>query len=129
MKNFEKYYEELLNIGFDDFVPVDNVPVRCNAFRCIHHCNANGGFDCDKIRKEWLFAEHKQADVDWTKIEVDTPILVSEDNEEWFKRHFAKFENSKVYAWNYGNTSWSAKSLMWAWKYAKLVENEDKENE
>lgn len=62
--------------------------------------------------------------VDWSKIAVDTPILVSNDNKEWFKRYFAKYENGNVHAWLNGKTSWSANCefSIGYWGYAKLAE-------
>lgn len=63
--------------------------------------------------------------VDWSKVKVDTPILVSDFNEKnWERRHFAFFDNERVYAWVSGTTSWSTdndKEAM-SWKYAKLAE-------
>lgn len=65
--------------------------------------------------------------VDWSKVAVDTKILVrvSEHN-EWSKRHFAKFENGKVCAWDNGKTSFTsnAKSPYTAWQQAKLYKEE-----
>lgn len=46
--------------------------------------------------------------VDWSKVEVDTPIFVRNSIEEvWKCRYFSKYENGKVYAWVDGKTSWS----------------------
>ena len=61
--------------------------------------------------------------VDWESVEVDTPILVGNDNKTWFKRYFAKYEDGKVYAWLNGKTSWSSTSevSIGHWKYAKLA--------
>lgn len=65
--------------------------------------------------------------VDWSKVPVDTKILVrvSEHN-EWSKRHFAKFENGKVCAWDNGKTSFTSntKSPYTAWQQAKLYKEE-----
>ena len=66
--------------------------------------------------------------IDWTKIEVDTPILVRRSaTGEWYRRYFARYENGEVYAWANGTTSWSAKDdeCVIFWKYAKLYEKED----
>ena len=61
--------------------------------------------------------------IDWSKVPVDTKILVrvSEHN-EWNKRHFAKFENGKVCAWDNGKTSFTSntKPPYTAWQQAKL---------
>ena len=63
--------------------------------------------------------------VDWSKIAVDTPILVKDhDGEAWEKRYFAFFEDGNVYTWMSGTTSWTADIAGGAtdWKYAKLAE-------
>lgn len=63
--------------------------------------------------------------VDWSKVEVDTPIFVRMSNEEvWRCRYFAMYEDGEVYAWQLGRTSWSnvIKNSPIAWKYAKLAE-------
>lgn len=63
--------------------------------------------------------------VDWSKVEIDTPIFVRNSIEEvWKCRYFAMYENGEVYAWQLGRTSWSnvIKNSPIAWKYAKLAE-------
>lgn len=62
--------------------------------------------------------------VDWSKVPVDTKILVSCGGEEWSKRHFAKYEDGTVYAWKNGTTSFSVESKDYEteWDYAKLYE-------
>lgn len=63
--------------------------------------------------------------VDWSKVPVDTPILVSFDGCNWFKKYFAKVQNNTVYAFDDGATSWSVvnkKYCVTSWKYAKLAE-------
>lgn len=62
--------------------------------------------------------------IDWSKVEVDTPILVSNDNKEWIKRYFARYEDGNVYGWLNGKTSWTATGELSIghWNYAKLAE-------
>lgn len=63
--------------------------------------------------------------VDWSKVAVDTPILVREfESAEWVKRHFAFFKNEKVYVWEGGLTSWTCDGLedAMSWEHAKLAE-------
>ena len=68
----------------------------------------------------------KESEIDWSKVAVDTPILVKDyENSNWDKRYFAKFENGKVYAWRDGRTSWSSNGNTDSWKYAKLAEEGD----
>lgn len=61
---------------------------------------------------------------DWSKVEVDTPVYVrNNDEEDWEKRHFAYFKNGKVYTWSSGTTSWTAvnKDYVFQWEHAKLA--------
>lgn len=63
--------------------------------------------------------------VDWSKVAVDTPILVKQyEQDEWEKRHFAYFKDERVYAWLCGATSWSAdyEGDTTDWNFAKLAE-------
>lgn len=62
--------------------------------------------------------------VDWENVPVDTKIIVSHSTDSPdYCRYFAEYKDGKVYAWDYGATSWSsdAKSKNW-WEHAKLVE-------
>lgn len=67
--------------------------------------------------------------VDWSKVPVDTLILVKGDDNCWYHRHFAKYEDGRIYAWRDGMTSWSLKSCdddniaYIYWQSAKLVED------
>lgn len=45
--------------------------------------------------------------VDWSKIQVDTPIKVQRGNGVVVNRHFATFDNGEVYYFQDGRTSWS----------------------
>nr|DAF74891.1 MAG TPA: hypothetical protein [Caudoviricetes sp.] len=69
----------------------------------------------------------KVYDVDWTKVEVDTKILVSEDGDVWYKKYFAKYENDKVYTFIGGATSFSSGGYFISWKYAKLYKEDGEE--
>ena len=56
---------------------------------------------------------------DWSKVEVDTPVWVSDDGVNWYPKHFAKY-NGKVYCWNNGKTSHSEPGII-DWKYVTLT--------
>lgn len=63
--------------------------------------------------------------VDWTKVEVDTKVLVSQDGVSWFSNHFAKYENGLIYVWEGGRTLFSIRgcyesSAVIGWKYGKI---------
>lgn len=65
--------------------------------------------------------------VDWSKVPVDTKIYVRDSKfGRWVPRHFAKYKNDKVYAFENGCTSFSGvNNSLTTWKYAKLAEGED----
>ena len=42
---------------------------------------------------------------------------------QWVKRHFAKYENGRVYAWSHGKTSWTGE-MCTVCELAKLPEKE-----
>ena len=79
--------------------------------------------------------ECKDPEVDWSKVKVDTPVLVRDgENNEWQRSYFAKYENGFVYTWIAGATSWTAVGYekdgnVYRWNYAKLAEDEEKNNE
>ena len=67
--------------------------------------------------------------LDWSKVQVDTKILVSEGGEDWYRRYFAKYENGFIYAFPDGLSSFTAcykpecgYRRVCGWKYAKLYE-------
>ena len=70
--------------------------------------------------------------IDWSKVAVDTKILVADfigndDEIVWKKRHFAKYENGKIYAWDTGFTSFTIDSddLCASWDFVKLYKEEN----
>lgn len=85
-------------------------------------------YDCDN-KLIW-----KREEIDWSKIPVDTKVLVKNgENGEWNRRHFAGFINGEVTTFSNGMTSWSTSRsnnpILVSWKYAKLVENKKVKNE
>ncbi len=78
---------------------------------------------CDRKALKWADAEYIEPQVDWSKVAVDTPILVSNDNVIWYRKHFSKYENGQIYSFYDGKTSWSSdEKFSLSWNYAKLAE-------
>ncbi len=124
MLNREKFAKEILDIVCDgeDVAVVDGKPIRCAGTPC-DTCVLHG--NCTKRFKHWANSEYVEPSVDWSKVPVDTPILVKDSGDTCFiRRYFAKFENGDVYAWSDGRTSWSAGARMTYWECAKLAESE-----
>lgn len=64
-------------------------------------------------------------EIDWSNVPVDAEILVRNyEDDEWKPRHFASSKGGDVYAWAYGCTSHTSKTLI-CWKYAKLAKEEE----
>ena len=78
-----------------------------------------------KLKPNEVFSiEEALGIVDWSKVVVDTPVLVSLDDKLWLCRYFADFKNGIVYTWSSGATSWSVRRRenKDAWSFAKLAE-------
>ena len=64
---------------------------------------------------------------DWSKVEVDTKVLVRDgETEGWYRRYFAKYEDGKFYAWENGVTSFTVDNNdeVLAWNQMKLYKEE-----
>ena len=122
MKNYEKYAEEIreykgINICSEFIKPHILEADNCNGIDCQR---------CAMLQMLWLLEDYKEPETDWSKIKIDTPILVTNfEDGKWCKRYFAKFEDGKVYAWVDGGTSWSSDNKTHKWNYAKLAESEE----
>ena len=132
MTNREKFAEQILDIACSgDAIAVNKVtsePIACHGTAC-EDCLfyvLGKGYDRNEMKK-WANSEYVEPPVDWTKVPVDTPILVrGHENREWTRRHFAKIKNGTVFAWHGGATSWSKDDEeAVSWKYAKLAESEE----
>ena len=120
MKNYEKYKDKVNNCDGEYFCHDFVKPIILKVDECDGRCAR-----CRLIQAIWLMEEYEEPEVDWSKVTVDTPIIVRDYNpDNWHKRYFAKFESGKVYAWCDGGTSWSSNKTK-EWKYAKLAEQEE----
>ena len=125
MTNYEKYKGLIDEINGGIAVDIrTNKPVKCAFLSCENCLFHNKCRNAELLR--WANSEYIEPPVDWTKVEVDTKILVSNKGTHWFHRYFAKYENGKVYAWSGGATAWSAGSNddVSFWDLAKLAEKE-----
>lgn len=133
MLNKEKYVEELLNFAYkkggfaivkEYKEPIDCMKVSCKD--CIFEVYGN----CEEARKEWANNEYVEPPVDWSKVPVDTPVLVRDaEHCEWKRRYFARYNYNlnRICTWSDGATSWSAHNEddISAWSFGKLAKNED----
>ena len=124
MKNYEKYADEIkeyngCNICTDFIEPY---------ILKVEDCDHIGCSRCGMLQMLWLLEDYKEPETDWSKVEVDTPILVRKAKDgEWLRRHFAKYEGGIVYTWKDALTSWTVlhDEDVTTWKFAKLAESEE----
>ena len=136
MTNREHYSEQIIDIcakGERPIIDADGL-TGCSNHYCIGCSNwykapviFGAGFcKAQKNFTKWLEEEYEPT-VDWSKVPVDTPILVKNEcgSGRWIKRHFAYYRDGKVYAWKDGTTSYtSQQDPPSVWKYAKLYKQE-----
>lgn len=129
MLNREKYAKEILDAVCSGhcFAKVDGKITECSKTNCTE-CDFGDSFICMAKAMEWANSEYVEPPVDWSKVAVDTPILVKDvKSGEWNRGYFAMYENGTVFTWYHGATSWSAEgeSDIASWKFAKLAESEE----
>ena len=128
MTNKEKYADKIIEIAVRSKLALkDGKPIPCTRMRCSECGFLIPDHSCEYKARKWLDSEYVAPPVDWSKVAVDTPILVRDFvGDEWARRYFAKYENGKVYTWLGGATSWSVDSGdITDWKFAKLAEGEE----
>ena len=133
MTNREHYREQIIDICAKGGRPIINTDGLTGCYS--HDCSGcsswykpqgffGTGFICKSQVNfsKWLEEEY-EPEVDWSKVPVDTPILVKDEHssDKWFERHFAYYNDGKVYAWKNGRTSYTTQQdPPSAWQYAKL---------
>ena len=109
MLNKEKYEKEILDIACSgSSIGMRNgVLCACNSIGDCIYCDFYGNKTiCGIAIKEWANSEYKEREIDWSKVPVDTPILITYSCYT-LKRHFAKYYNKTIYFYPDGTTSWS----------------------
>ena len=124
MKNYEKYADEIREYNGENFCKDFIAPYILKS----NKCNLDDCGLCNMLQSIWLLEDYKEPEIDWSKVEVDTPILVRQTKDgEWLRRHFAKYEDGIVYTWKDALTSWTVlhDEDVTTWKFAKLAESEE----
>lgn len=85
-----------------------------------------GSAGCGVRMMEWLVAEYVEPEVDWSKVPIDTPVLISLKNKNWLNRYFAGVnEKGQPTVFGFGATQWSnGHTEPYHFKYIKLAEVE-----
>ena len=129
MLNREAYKDTLDNLLAGVVAVVYGKPVLCEDANC-SDCLLRESCGEKANRKkfiDWLNAEYQEPSVDWSKVPIDTPVLVSDDGEKWHKRYYAGMGDDgdpKVYS--FGQTSWSGTDVSRiSYEFMKLAEGNE----
>lgn len=130
MTNYEKYKDDIIKTLF--IKGGTGIDKKIGEFRscCMldycNNCQFDGDCRFDTIQK-WLNSEYiepEKEEVDWSKVPIDTKVIVSDDNENWYRRHFAYYRDKRIWVFRSGLTSWTINDLseVSGWKHGKLLE-------
>lgn len=130
MTNYEYYKEQMERItrfGRCVAMKATTSEIVCCADINCDECLFRGSEDanCSQKAFEWAEEEYKEPEIDWSKVPVDTPVLVSNYGINWVRRHFAKVTSlGTIWVYSGGKTSWSVDTMnpIIGYKYAKLAE-------
>lgn len=89
--------------------------------------NKSCGESCTEKRKKWLDRPvlDPEKDIDWSKVSVDTPVIVWNTDEE-YRRYFSGIKDGRFSAYSDGRTSWSSiTGNTCYWNHCKLYRSED----
>ena len=132
MNNYENQKERIDAIlDSNNNIAVDretNKATTCNSLACSKCLFSTQTYDCYRGVIRWLLSEYKEPEpeVDWSKVPVDTPELVSNDEKFWYNRYFAGVDDDgRLFIFQNGRTSWSNKGydrIVMPYEYIKLAE-------
>lgn len=101
---------------------------QMSCFECLFHDERDSCY-CGLRSMKWLVAEYKEPEIDWSKVPIDTPVLVSDDGVNWERRYFVRKSAEAMFGvYMHGATSWSADGYVVWYRYAKLAEVSDEES-
>lgn len=92
MLNKEKYAKEILDIACNgNSVSMRNgVLCSCDTINDCAYCDFyNKEISCGITIKEWANSEYKEPEIDWSKVPVDTPLVIATSDGKVIYRHFA----------------------------------------
>lgn len=131
MTNKEKYAKEILDVvcltGKHPALVHGNIYVCINTF--CERCRFGGSSNCTTQFIKWVKEEYKEPEIDWTKVPVDTKILVRDYKDaSWYKAHFASYKDGKPFAFPWGRSSWTVTPSMSpiAWSYTEIADPDER---
>ena len=130
-------YNYLFRVGTDGICFSDNRPNLGTDYQeCLRNCNHYVFLQfynkmlADEIlgNRQIIDLREEYALMDWNKIDVDTPVLVRDNEDEpWTRGYFAFYSGGQVWTFMNGSTSWSVEdpNSTHPWNFAKVADVED----
>ena len=110
-------YIDLKSFNYDLSGKNDKIKIT-KVYDLSEYASTSLKFSTEDRKLLWVLKD----EVDWNKVEVDTKVLVKyKPHNEWLKRHFAKYEDGKVYVFKNGRTNWNNEGIT-HWQETKLWE-------
>ena len=111
MKNKEKFAKEIIEIAATgtSVAMCNGVLRECRGLYC-SQCDFYSDRECDEKIKEWAESEYIEYETDWSKVPVDTPVLIkgAMDNRKYFSR---LLPDERLAVFRDGRTSWSSHGI------------------
>lgn len=131
---FAKDIEKLSRLSIPFAITEDEQVLPCwDTVKCSNCIFDETKCNIDKLKWADELYQKKEKEIDWTKVPIDTKILVREhEGDLWKSRYFAGYIDGKPYVWSHGATSWSIgdigekniKLFCTSWKYTKLYKED-----
>ena len=111
MLNKEKYAKEILDIVCrGESVCKQNGRIRsCSEVLCCD-CDFDENYGCTPAFIAWANSEYKEHEIDWSKVPIDTPLVIINSDRKVIYRHFAFVHHDiedMVCVYENGKTSFS----------------------
>lgn len=111
MKNKEKFAKEIIEIAATgtSIAMCNGVLRECRGLYC-SQCDFCSDRECDEKIKEWAESEYIEYETDWSKVPVDTPVIIKgvASNRRYFSRILS---DGRISTFSNGRTSWSAQGM------------------
>ena len=132
MTHYESIDPKDIRTVFQKYFAIDkdtNEVKNCGHVFCAN-CLFYTSDDCMKAKNEWLDQTviDPEKDIDWSKVPVDTPVMVWNTDSEQYRRYFSGIKDGRFGAYTDGRTSWSSiTGSIRYWLHCKLYRPEDVE--
>lgn len=134
MLNREKFAKQIMDIALEHATVVvtkDGSSICCcGEIMCQQCMFYRSDFRCGGAFGKWLDSEHVELEIDWSKVPVDTPVLVRNNENGPFEKRYlnrAELYSNLFITYPNGKTSWSSNLLSENWKFCELAREEDKQ--